>query len=154
MKFTVHPLERAHTFRFSAGHQLELLLLGGVAAILGQLLQNVSPGVHGDVQVMRESRAIAAGAREGVLLARLLVGVDEREDGVQVRVGVLADLLDQFRVVDGVDGDVVAGFVAHLGAFDVELYVHARAAAAFVQFAIDEDFRQEGIFGVVRTAIF
>lgn len=139
------------SFRRRAGHQLQLLLLGRIRTVLGQLLQHVRPGVHRYVQVVGEGGAVRAGTGERVLLAGLLVGVDQGEYGVQVGAGVLAQLLHQLGVVDGVDGHVVAGLVAHLRALDVELDVHAGAAAALVQLAVHRHLGQEGVLGVERT---
>ena len=53
--------------------------------------------------------------------------VDHGENGVQVQLEELADLLHELRVVLGVDGDVVAGVVADARARDVHLDVHAAA---------------------------
>lgn len=44
----------------------------------------MSAGVARDVQIVGEGRPIAAGARERVLLAGVLIGVDQREDSVQI----------------------------------------------------------------------
>lgn len=86
-----------------------------------------------------------------MLLAGLLVCVDQSEYGVQVGVSVLAQLLHKFGVVDGVDGHVVAGLVAHLGALDVKLDVHAGASAALVKLAVHRDLGQEGVLCIERT---
>lgn len=132
-------------FRLRAGHQLELHLLRRIRTILRQFLEDVRPRVHRDVEVVGERGSVAARARERMLLARLLVRVDQGEDGVQVGVGVLADLLDQLGAVDRVDGEVVSDLVAHLGALDVELDVHAGTVPALVELAVHQDFGQEGV---------
>lgn len=139
------------SFRRRAGHQLELLLLFRIRTVLGQLLEHVRPGVHRYVQIVGEGGAVGTGTGERVLLAGLLVGVDQREYGVQVGAGVLAQLLHQLGVVDGIDGHVVAGLVAHLGALDVELDVHAGPASAPVKLAVHRHLGQERVLCIERT---
>lgn len=43
---------------------------------------------------------------------------------------------------------MIAGVVAHLGAINAQLDVHAGAATALVQLTVDLDWRQEGILSV------
>ena len=60
------------SFRCGRTHEQELLLVGRVRGILGQLLEDIGAGAGGDVQVVGEGGAVGGGARERVLLARIL----------------------------------------------------------------------------------
>lgn len=87
-----------------------------------------------------------------MFLAGFFVGVDEGEDCVQVGFGEFTEFFNEVRVVGSVDGEMVTGVVPHLGSFDVKLDVHAGAITGFVEFTVDEDFGEEGVFSVVGPA--
>lgn len=83
-----------------------------------------------------------------MLLAAVRVSVNKREHRVQFRIAQLTQFLDQRLVVNGIHGHMVTSIVTHLGALNAQLDVHARATAAFVQFPIDTDGRQERVLGI------
>lgn len=134
-------------------HQLQQLLVLLVAAVLGQLLDDVRARQRRNLQVVRQRRFVRRGTWERMFLAAVRVRVDQREDGVQIRVAQLAQPLDEIGIVDRVHRQVVASLVAHLRPFQVELNVHARPVAGFVQLAVDFHGRQVRIFGIVRRPL-
>lgn len=141
------------TFWTNGSHAAQQFLLLLVRAVLRQLLENVSARNGGNFQVVGQSGTVSGWAGEWMLLAAVRVRIDQGENSVQISIAQLAKLLNQTLVVDGIHCHVVASVVAHLGAFDAQLDVHARAATSLVQLAVDLDGRQEGVLGIERRPL-
>lgn len=134
-------------------HQLKQLLVLLLAAVFGQLFDDMRAGQRGDLQVVSESSAICRRAREWMLLAAVGIGVDQREDRVQIGIASFSQALDQIGVIDWIHGDMITGLVAHLRSLQVEFDVHAGATAGLVQLAVDFDRGEVRIFGIERRAL-
>lgn len=106
------------------------------------------PRIGSYIQIMQQGGPVGTRARERMLLAGFFVCIDQSKDRIEILATIFSDFLNQFDIVDWIDGKMVAGIVTHFRSFDIEFDVHAGSVAALVQLPVDFDLRQEGVFGI------